>query len=117
MAGLEEEEAETKGPITSGPGPGPGPDDIKEMLFPITNTIEESSSSKGSALELQSIGSLREWLLGVGGVESPGDYYVTPNYDDKSCGEEWKEEPILNPDLLAAFQEFIQQLEIEAHVA
>lgn len=118
-----------------------GPDDIKQV-FPrntITITIEESSSFKDvviqersiktkgleslqipSAVELQSIGSLREWLLGGGGgggdgcVESPGDY-VTPKFGnyDKSCGEEWKEEPILNPELLAAFEEFIQQLEIE----
>lgn len=128
--------------FTSGP-------DIKEMFPSNYNTIEESSSFKDvvvqersicdtglkrtamakgleslqipSAVELKSIGSLREWLHGGGGgggcVESPGDH-VTPKFGkyNKSWpefGEERKEESIFDPELLAAFEEFIQQLEIE----
>lgn len=71
-----------------------------------------------STVEFHTIGSLRDWLHNGGCANSPGEY-STPkfgnyNYKPKSgLGEECKEESMFNPELVAAFEEFMQQLEVE----
>lgn len=68
-----------------------------------------------STVEFRTIGSLRDWLHNGGRVNSPGEY-VTPkfgNYNKPEWGEKCKEDSMFNPELVAAFEEFMQQLEVE----
>lgn len=70
-----------------------------------------------SAVELQSIGSLEEWLHADDGGGCVGSYVTAKvGFEDKTCfefGKEWKEESVFDPEMLAAFEEFIQQFESE----
>lgn len=70
-----------------------------------------------STTEFPSVASLREWLYQGGQVYSPGAY-VTPKFGSYNIPKprpqkEHSEESIFDPNLLAAFEECMQQLEAE----
>ncbi|KAL6990579.1 hypothetical protein U1Q18_008696 [Sarracenia purpurea var. burkii] len=71
-----------------------------------------------STIEFPSISSLGEWLHVGGQVYSPGAY-VTPkfgSYDIQTplpSGKECREDSIFDPNLVAVFEECMQQMEVE----
>lgn len=72
-----------------------------------------------SAIEFPAITRLRQWKQAEGQVYSPGTY-VTPkfgSYNDvktkKTREEEGGEDTVFSPELLAAFEDCVQQLQIE----
>ncbi|KAG5516194.1 hypothetical protein RHGRI_037034 [Rhododendron griersonianum] len=70
-----------------------------------------------STAEFPSVANLREWLYQGGQVYSPGAY-VTPKFGSYNISKprprkERSEESIFDPNLVAAFEECMQQLEAE----
>lgn len=70
-----------------------------------------------STTEFPSVANLREWLYQGGQVYSPGAY-VTPKFGSYNISKprprkERSEESIFDPNLVAAFEECMQQLEAE----
>ncbi|XP_073118470.1 uncharacterized protein [Henckelia pumila] len=106
-------------------------DPNKGNFFPVKgeNTRElgwkRKAAAKGlksldvSAIEFPAITKLRQWKQAEGQVYSPRTY-VTPkfgSYNDmktkKTVEEESEEDTVFSPELLAAFEDCVQQLQIE----
>lgn len=69
------------------------------------------------AAEFRKTGSLKDWLQNGGNLGSPGEY-VTPKFGNynkpkSKLSEEYRDDSIFNPELVAAFEEFLEQLEVE----
>ncbi|KAK1367316.1 hypothetical protein POM88_042877 [Heracleum sosnowskyi] len=70
-----------------------------------------------SAAEFRKTGSLKDWLQNGGNISSPGEY-VTPKFGNynkpkSKLSEEYRDDSIFNPELVAAFEEFLVRLEVE----
>lgn len=70
-----------------------------------------------SAAEFRKTGSLKDWLQNGGNISSPGEY-VTPKFGNynkpkSKLSEEYRDDSVFNPELVAAFEEFLEQLEVE----
>ena len=70
-----------------------------------------------SAAEFRKTGSLKDWLQNGGNAGSPGEY-VTPKFGNynkpkSKLSEEYRDDSIFNPELVAAFEEFLERLEVE----
>ncbi|KAL8096585.1 uncharacterized protein LOC141700145 [Apium graveolens] len=113
--------------------------DIKEVIADVSSSVnkdgfQETSNpdtglkrkalKKGleslqipSAAEFRKTGSLKDWLQNGGNISSPGEY-VTPKFGNynkpkSKLSEEYRDDSVFNPELVAAFEEFLQQLEVE----
>ncbi|KAJ8769955.1 hypothetical protein K2173_009037 [Erythroxylum novogranatense] len=72
------------------------------------------------SIQFQAVASLREWLDAGGQVHSPGRY-ITPKFGSDSLpnsgtANEYDDQYIFNPELVAAFEGCMQQLEEEAEI-
>ncbi|WOH07154.1 hypothetical protein DCAR_0626583 [Daucus carota subsp. sativus] len=85
--------------------------------------LKRKALSKGlslqipSAAEFRKTGSLKDWLQNGGNAGSPGEY-VTPKFGNynkpkSKLSEEYRDDSIFNPELVAAFEEFLERLEVE----
>lgn len=72
-----------------------------------------------SAAEFRKTGSLKDWLQNGGNISSPSPgEYVTPKFGNynkpkSKFSEEYRDDSIFDPELVAAFEVFLEQLEVE----